>query len=452
MAAGPLPTMTAVDNTIDYMDQGSFLGLRALGHGPVIQWSWVYDHQVDFDGLRRFHHNLRRGLLGRRLEVSPLPFGRHRWITDSTPNEIEVAAAAIPRAEVPAWLDAQSLLPIDPEHGPVFRISVQPLIGGGAAVTLVASHTVVDGVGLVIAITEAARGITRDLPYPEAGSRTKGTALLEDWRVIVRSVPLMAKSVVAAGRLARNRGDSVNQSVKRSRGEQPGSDRVVTVPAVTVRVDIDEWDRRAERLGGTQNSLFHGFTARLGHNLGWVGADGLVTLSVPVNERQPEDDNRGNALTGVTMTADPAEVISDLTGVRAALKTALSGLKESRHELLAPLPLVPLVPTRLARRLEGMVFNEKVVGSSNVSDMDPMANRPDGTDAEWFAARMAERLTAADLRRSDGVFYPVVSGRINGYVYLSIGYSNAAASNTRDELIETARRTLVDMGLSGTVE
>ena len=407
---------------------------------------------MDFDGLRRFHHNLRRGLLGRRLEVSPLPFGRHRWITDSTPNEIEVAAAALPRAEVPAWLDAQSLLPIDPEHGPVFRIAVQPLIGGGAAVTLVASHTVVDGAGLVIAITEAARGITRDLPYPEAGSRTKGTALLEDWRVIVRSVPLMAKSVVAAGRLARNRGDSVNQSVKRSRGEQPGSDRVVTVPAVTVRVDIDEWDRRAERLGGTQNSLFHGFTARLGHNLGWVGADGLVTLSVPVNERQPEDDNRGNALTGVTMTADPAEVISDLTGVRAALKTALSGLKESRHELLAPLPLVPLVPTRLARRLEGMVFNEKVVGSSNVSDMDPMANRPDGTDAEWFAARMAERLTAADLRRSDGVFYPVVSGRINGYVYLSIGYSNAAASNTRDELIETARRTLVDMGLSGTVE
>ena len=155
--------MTDVDNTIDYMDQASFLGVRALGHGPVIQWNWIYSHEVDLDGLQRFHDNLGRGLLGRRVEVSPLPFGRHRWISGSGSRGIEIAAAPIPRADVPAWFDAQALLPIDAEHGPTYRVSVQPVAEGGAAVSLLASHTVVDGVGLVIAVTEAASGVTRDL-------------------------------------------------------------------------------------------------------------------------------------------------------------------------------------------------------------------------------------------------------------------------------------------------
>jgi len=445
-----------VDNTIDYMDQASFLGLRALGHGPVIQWIWIYSHEVDLDGLRRFHRNLGRGLLGRRIEVSPLPFGRHRWVADSGPGDIEIAPVAIPRAEVADWLGRQSLLPIDPEHGPVFRLSVQPITEGGAAVTLVASHTVVDGVGLVIAVTEAAGGVTRDLPYPPPGTRTKRQARQEDWLAFRRSVPEMARSVLAAIRVARNNRGEL------SPGKAPGVDRsapggnadegVVVVPAVTVHVGIEQWDRRSQELGGTPNSLFHGFTTRLGYNLGWLTSDGSVKLSVPVNDRKPAQDNRGNALTGVTMTADPHQVTTDLTGVRASLKAALAGLGEARNELLAPLPLTPLVPKGAARRLEGLVRGDRVVGSSNVSDMDPLANRPDGTDAEWFAARMAERLTRADLRRSGGVFFPVVSGRINGRVYLSIGFADADASTTREQLKGAAEKTLADVGLSGTVE
>jgi len=89
-----------MDNTLDYIDQASFLGLRALGHGPVIQFSWIYGHDVDLDALRRFHHNLGRGLLGRRIQRSPLPFGRHRWIAWPGPADIAVEAAALPRSEV----------------------------------------------------------------------------------------------------------------------------------------------------------------------------------------------------------------------------------------------------------------------------------------------------------------------------------------------------------------
>lgn len=444
---------TTVDNTVDYVDQASFLGLRALGHGPVIQWLWIYSHELDMEALRRFHENLGRGLLGRLVEPSPLPFGRHRWVADPGPRRIEVASRTRPRADVPTWADEQAALPIDPEHGPGYRLSVQPLDEGGAAVALLASHTIVDGVGLVIAITEAAKGITRDLPYPPPRSRPKRQALQQDWRVFVRSLPEMARALVAAGRLARSKKDELSPGARKPAAAVTGrADRGVTVPAVTVHIDIAEWDARAAQLGGTNNSLYLGLGARLCYNLGWTLPDGSVKLSVPVNERQGDDDNRGNALTGVMMTADPHVVLTDLTAVRAGLKTALSGLSEARNELLAPVALTPLVPKALARQLEAVVFSEKVLGCSNVADMDPAANRPDGTDAEWFAARMSEHITAGHLARADGVFFPLVSGRIHGQVYITVGYADSEGTNTREELMATVRRTLDEMGLSGIVE
>src|SRR3954469_6536330 len=72
-SSGAPLNMADVDSTLAYIDQGSFLGLRALGRGPLAQYAWIYERQVDLDGLRRFHHNLGRGLLGRRIERSPLP-------------------------------------------------------------------------------------------------------------------------------------------------------------------------------------------------------------------------------------------------------------------------------------------------------------------------------------------------------------------------------------------
>ena len=444
-------TMSNVDTTIDYMDQASFLGLRALGHAPVIQWTWIYRRDVDLDGLRRFHHNLGRGLLGRRIERSPLPFGRHRWITCRGPADIAIASESRSNRDVQAWLDEQAALPIDPEHGPSWRLALQPLIEGGAVVTLVASHTVVDGVGLVIAVTEAATGITRDLDYPAAGSRTKRQALLEDSRAVVRDVPGMAKSLMSTVKMAgKNRADIVSKKPRATLAVVEPT-RTVIVPAVTVHVDIGQWDERAASLGGTANSLSLGFAARLGYRLGWVAEDGSVTISVPVNERLPED-NRGNALTAVTLIADPHTVTTDLTSVRSGLKTALTDLADTRNELLAALPLTPLVPRSAARRVEGLVLKSKVIGSSHVGDLDPAANRPDGTDADSFAARMAEHITSDHLRRVGGIFFPLVAGRVHGEVWVSIGFCNADATTTREQLKEVAVLALADFRMTGTVE
>ena len=123
-------------------------------------------------GLRRFHRNLGCGLLGRRIERSPLPFARDRWVKAAASEDIDIAATPRRRADVSAWADERARLPIDPEWGPGWHLGVLPLEDGGTAVSLVASHTVVDAVGFGQAIADAAEGRTRDLGYPPAGSRT----------------------------------------------------------------------------------------------------------------------------------------------------------------------------------------------------------------------------------------------------------------------------------------
>ena len=172
-----------------------------------------------------------------------------------------------------------------------------------------------------------------------------------------------------------------------------------------------------------------------------------MTLSVPVNERTP-DDTRGNALTSVTVVADPEEVTTDLRPLRAQIKNSLSTMGQVRDGLFAPLPLVPLTSKAVARKLEQTVIPRGVVGSSNLGELAPAVNRPDGTEADFFAVRLTEALTAADLQRAGGAFFPVVSGRIRGRLSMGIAYTNRDATTTRAELFDAVRGTLGDFGLS----
>ena len=63
------------DNRLAFFDQATFLSLRATGRAQLMQIVWIYEHPVDFDALKRFHSSMDHGLVGRRIERSPLPFG-----------------------------------------------------------------------------------------------------------------------------------------------------------------------------------------------------------------------------------------------------------------------------------------------------------------------------------------------------------------------------------------
>lgn len=441
-----------MDNTLAYIDQASFLALRALGRGPLIQFTWIYDRGIDIDELRRFHANLGFGLLGRRIERSPLPFGRDRWVAAPGPADVELATRDRPRDEVWTWADQRLRLPIDPQNGPSWHLGVQPLTGGGAAATLVVSHSVGDAKAINIAITDAVGGVRRDLGYPPPGSRTRRQSVLEDARQTLRDVPRMGKAVISAVRVARSEREGLATSVKSGTKQRPGRVSEVVVPNAVMFFDVAHWDERASSLGGTSNSLFAAVGARLGQVLGRVDEDGMVQLSLPVSERD-DGDTRANALTEATVTADPAKVNADLTDIRRDVKQALTALGEAPNELLGPLALVPLTPGLLVRRLEGMVQQVgSPIGCSNIGELESMINRPDGRDADYLTIRMLEpKVTTTVLDRMGGLLF-LVSGRVHGRIFVTVASWVAGGTNTKETLRDSIRRVLADMQLTGTVE
>jgi hypothetical protein len=318
---------------------------------------------------------------------------------------------------------------------------------------LVVSHSVGDAKAIIDAIVDAVGGVRRDLGYPAPGSRTRREAVREDAKRALRDLPDVAKAVVSAARVARAESEGLSTSV-RSGGKQRSREaaRQVVVPNATVFFDDEQWDRRARELGGSSNSLFVGLGARLGQILGRVDGDGLVKVSLPVSEREV-GDTRANALTATAVTVDPRKVTTDLGDVRKELKRALTALDETPNELLGPLALVPLTPAFLVRRLEGMVQQVgSPIGCSNLGELEPETNRPDGSEADYLTLRMLEpKITTTVLDRMGGLLF-LGSGRARGRIFVTVGCWVVGGTNTRDALRDSFGRALADMKLSGTVE
>ncbi|QNI09399.1 hypothetical protein GAN17_11030 [Mycobacterium kubicae] len=431
------------------MDQASFLGLRALGYGTLAQVVWIYNRPADLDALGRFHRNLGRGLLGRRIEQSPLPFARDRWVLSRGPANIDLAPPR-PRDELNGWAYERACLPVDPEHGLGWNMGVLPLRDSGTAISLVASHTLVDGRALCDAIADAVEGRTRDLGYPLPGSRTLRKALVEDCSQTLASVPELARAVTAGIRLARRGRHEFAASVA---GAPPAprarDNKAVKVPTLAAYIDAAQWDACALRLGGTSNTLFAGFAARLGVRMGRRQADGSVTLAFPVGERVA-DDTRGNALTFASITVDPTRAASDLTEIRGKLKEALTQRAANANELLAPLPLAAVTPKWAARRLVGVGLGSSAlpIGCSNLGTLDPAIVRPDGTDADYVYGRLIEPgIGQQTLERIGGQLF-IASGRTPGKVFVTVVAYRPGGPNTRDELQESVFRTLDEFDMT----
>lgn len=446
--------MYAVDDRLAHLDQASFLGLRALGYGALVQFSWVYNRPVDLAGLRRFHRNLGYGLLGRRVERSPLPFARDRWVFARGPDDIEVAATPRPRADLGEWLFERARLPLDPEYGPGYHLGVLPLADGGTAVTLVTSHTLVDGRGIVQAIAEAAEGRIRYLGYRYPGSRSLARALLADGARTIASAPELVRAVAATARIARRQRKEVAASMasappppRKSGGHQP-----VTVPSLTAYVDVTEWDSCAKSIGGNRFTLVAGIAARLGVRTGRVCDDGTVTLSFPISDRT-ENDTRGNALVFPVVSVDPTHVTSDLGELRLKFKRAFADLAETTGQVLAPLPLTSMTPKWVARRAAGVGLGAAglPIGCSNVGELPPSANRPDGADADYAAGRLIEPgINKHALDRIGGQLF-LVSGWVAGKVWISVNAYLPGRTNSQAALREDLSGTFAEFGLTAEI-
>jgi hypothetical protein len=438
-----------MSNVLDLFDQTVFVGERATGATNLLQCVWLYNRAIDIDGLRRFHHHLQRGRLSRRIERSPLPFGRHRWVSPSDQPDLEIVEMPCAREEFDAWLGEQANIALDADHGPGWHLAVLPFTDGGAGVSLVISHCLTDGVGLCQALVDAAFGRHDPISWPAAGSRRRWQALREDARQTMHDIPGIGRAVVAAAQMARR-----NRARAGTATLLPvlcgGADERVTLPTATIFVDAEEWDARAHSLGGTSNTLLAGLAARLAQRVGRVTADGSVTLTLPVNERAA-GDTRANAITNVDITVDPAPATRDLRAIRAAIKQALIRSQEKSNERWELLHLAPLLPQWLVRRCVGVSANGATsVVSSNLGVVNPAAYRPDGTDADHFVMRpLGPGATNAIMHRLGGLLV-LLSGRTHGRVFVSVLAYQPDRFNSNDDLRQQISSALSDFSLTTT--
>ncbi|MEE2854728.1 MAG: hypothetical protein VX424_18980 [Actinomycetota bacterium] len=435
------------------------MGQRVTGPKQIMQVLWVYEHPLDFDGVRRFHHNLSRGLLGRRIERSPLPFARYRWVSDPGPTDLDIAEHPRPRADVSDWADERSQIPVDPESGPGWHLAVLPLTDGSTAVSLVISHYLLDGLGLVVSGIEALSGITHDFGYPPPRSRTRRRALVEDARQTAQQAPEIGRALVAAARQARNQRQNTAQPQKPRPPMLSDTNDVadpVVVPTVTALVDLAEWDACAAALGGTSKTLLAGFVAKFAEHVGRRRAgDDTVTVQLPISTRA-EGDMRANAVSFARVSVDPTRVTTDLREVRAAIKQALVTLREtSTEESSQVASLIPFIPKRVLKRLSAldyaMLSEALPVLCSNLGDLGSVVCRLDGSDAEFVTGRLGfQHLTRQWLERTGGLM-TVQSWRLHDRIVISVGAYQPGADNTKLAMRELAARTLDEFNLTGDI-
>jgi hypothetical protein len=455
------------DNRLAIMDHALFAQHRAIGRSVVVQVVWVYEHAIDFDGVRLFNHNLRYGLLGRRIERSPIS-ARHRWVLDRGPVDIDIAACARPRAELTDWADERAQLPIDVERGPGWNIGVLPLTDGSTAVSLVVSHYLIDGFGLTLAIAEAVlRPYARDLGYPPPRSRTRLRAVVQDARQTAQDAPEVARALVAGAKLARRQRRDIAQSpVPRPVAPSARDDEdIAVVPVITIHIDVDAWDARAKALGGTADTLVAGLAAKFGEHIGRRRAsDGAVTLQLPMSERD-QDDTRAVAVSFARVSVDPTRVTTDLRDARAAIKEALTALRETPDEDERQLAwLAPFAPKRALKRLAdaAIIDPDRPVFCSNLRALDPMVYALAGTDAEYATVSanlyplhlirvIGQRVTRQWFERAGGQL-TVQSWRIGDKIGITIEAYQPGAENTKPALRELAARTLAEFDLTGEID
>lgn len=435
------------DHRLAYLDQATYLSLRATGRAQLAQLVWVYERPLDYAGLKVFHQNFGYGLAGRRIERSPLPFGRHRWVSSEGPAaDIDIADEPRPRSELSDWIDERAQLPVDPEWGPGWHLGVLPMTDGSSAVSLVGSHCLFDGLGFFRTIAEAATGNVRELGYPPPKARTRRQALLSDALQAGRDMPEVYRALTAAARLLRQQRSAPKRPVPAPVVVAGANDNVV-VPAITAFVDYDEWERTAKQLGGNSHSLLAGFSAQLAARIGRSRADD-VALLIAISDRT-DDDTRANALRFATVEVESERVCSDLSPARAVIRNAIRELQESSDDPFAVLPLTPFVPKRAMRRTGSVMFGDLPVSCSNVGHVERAVCQVDGTDADYVLIRPVDQnVRRADIERSGGQLV-IAAGRTGAKMSIGIVAYQPGATNTKSRLRALATDVLGSFGLSG---
>jgi hypothetical protein len=177
-----------------------------------------------------------------------------------------------------------------------------------------------------------------------------------------------------------------------------------------------------------------------------------------------ERDTRAIAVSFANLTVDPTAITTDLGDVRAAVKEALTTLRETPDESMQLLWLVPFTPKRVLKRIGAAMGPDPnhPVFCSNLGDLGFLVYALARNDAEY--ATIDAALKRLHLIRVSGQHVPrqllertggqimLQSWRIGGKIAITVEAYQPGAENTKPALRELAARTLAEFDLTGEID
>jgi hypothetical protein len=229
---------------LEFLDHLSLKLARATERRQLMQFVWIYESLVKVEGLERFLHNFNQSIGNRLVELSPLPFGRPRWVRpQAPPSQIRLGEGTLARSELLTWANKQAELPIDPVSGPGALLTFQSFSDGSCAVSFVSSHVIGDGSGGMLAVTEAIQNRIRNPGYGVAKSRSLPGALFCDLSQSGRDLPETFRALVKAATLVisqRNVLSSFASSLSAT-AANPADDPIVNLSKIAIFIDLSLW-------------------------------------------------------------------------------------------------------------------------------------------------------------------------------------------------------------------
>lgn len=111
------------------------------------------------------------------------------------------------------------------------------------------------------------------------------------------------------------------------------------------------------------------------------------------------------------------------------------------------------MPKRMLKQMVARVpaDPDQSVFCSYLGDLNALISQADGTMAEFANARTTGQRESRRLLDRTGGRLVILSGRLNGKIFISVGAYQPGAENTTVALRELAERTLADFDLVGEI-
>lgn len=420
---------------------------------------WRYDRPVNLERIDAFGRALQHGWIGRGVAAGRLGAAGDRWTSKVAFAPLEVFRTALDATTLDDWIEERSRAPISPYGGPAWRLATAPEVGGGSIVSLLVSHGITDGRLLIKAMADAVAGVECSHDYASdrygrvRSSVTETGAAVRQWGRVTK-LHVQYRRATAVER--RNVKSMVPAAVPPAqtidaRQLEPLADGFV-IPRITAMIPSEQWRAVARQRGGTETTLGVAVAAALAVAVGRTTADGKARIAMPVSTRDGDDDTRANAVRGVCLDVDPADVDgSDLRPLRAQIKSALTS-SAATHSAEAVVAATHQVIPRfwLARTAWSSAAPDTVTtGCTMTGRVDDSLLRVDGSDAASFAMGLINRgiENPARLARFGGnLWVAVVENR--DAVALRISGFHGTTLRTQEQLRAAVSTALDGFGLT----